>query len=310
MVAIFMIAFNQEKYIAKAIESVLMQNTNFPIKLFISEDCSTDKTRHICIKYKNEYPNLINLELNDTNLGVLKNTINTFNACFKSNAKYLSILEGDDYWTDENKLQKQVDFLESNSEYGMVAADVVIVNEKNEIISDNNLLLKQRIKRKLSINVYDLLETNLINTLTICVKCDYLKPLVKRIESENLLHFYDYWFWLNIVLKHKIKISEEKIAAYRIHSQGISSNKSDFLSKRAPLVKYEFVILLLEQHLITTIEEKNTIAQIFFMLLLNKNLCKFKKIKLLKTIILLYPSIFFLIMKTIINKLFKRKTVI
>jgi len=120
-VAICMITYNHSKFITQAIEGVLMQKTNFSYHLYIGEDCSTDNTRQICLEYKKKYPDLITLLLPEKNLGVIKNCEQTLQAC---EGKYIAFCEGDDYWTDSYKLQKQVDLMESNSEYGLCYTDV------------------------------------------------------------------------------------------------------------------------------------------------------------------------------------------
>lgn len=114
VVSVCMITYNHEAFISQSIEGVLMQKTNFAFELIIGEDCSTDKTREICFKYKEKYPQKITLLLPESNLGMTKNFISSLNVAA---GKYIALCEGDDYWTDPYKLQKQVDFLESNSEY-------------------------------------------------------------------------------------------------------------------------------------------------------------------------------------------------
>jgi glycosyltransferase involved in cell wall biosynthesis len=111
-----MITYNHENYIRQAIEGVLMQQTTFPIELIIGEDRSKDNTRMICQDYQLKYPDKIRLFLPESNLGMIQNFRSTLQA---STGKYIAICEGDDYWTDPLKLQKQVDFLESNEEYSV-----------------------------------------------------------------------------------------------------------------------------------------------------------------------------------------------
>lgn len=114
MVSVAMITYNHEKYIAQAIESILIQKVDFEYEIIIGEDCSSDKTRKIVDKYKNMYPDIVKPIFRDNNIGSMKNSIETLNAC---KGKYIAVLEGDDYWTDENKLQMQVDYLEKNNDY-------------------------------------------------------------------------------------------------------------------------------------------------------------------------------------------------
>lgn len=114
LVSVAMIAYNVELFLEECIESVLNQKTSFRVELVIGEDCSTDNTRAIALKYQAKYPHIIRVLAHERNLGLTPNSIATQNAC---RGKYIALLDGDDYWTDENKLQKQVEFLEHNPEF-------------------------------------------------------------------------------------------------------------------------------------------------------------------------------------------------
>jgi glycosyltransferase involved in cell wall biosynthesis len=126
MVSVCMITYNHEAYISEAIEGVLMQQTTFSIELIIGEDCSTDNTRNICIEYQEKYPDKIKLLLPETNLGMMQNFITSLQAC---TGKYIALCEGDDYWTDPLKLQKQVDFLEANKDYSICFHNVKVLDQ-------------------------------------------------------------------------------------------------------------------------------------------------------------------------------------
>lgn len=112
-VSIAMVTYNHEEFIAKALDSVLMQRTNFEYEIVIGEDCSTDNTRNIVIEYKRRYPDKIVLFMNEKNLGMHENGFQVFQAC---KGEYIAVLEGDDYWTCPDKLQKQTDFMDKHSE--------------------------------------------------------------------------------------------------------------------------------------------------------------------------------------------------
>lgn len=117
-VSIFMLTYNQEQFIAQTIESIVMQKTNFKYQLVIGEDCSTDATYSICKSYEEQYPDKIKLLPSQSkNIGLINNYVRTIKEC---NGKYIAICDGDDYWIDENKLQKQVNFLEANSDFSIV----------------------------------------------------------------------------------------------------------------------------------------------------------------------------------------------
>jgi glycosyltransferase involved in cell wall biosynthesis len=110
-VSVDMITYNHEKYIAEAIESVLMQETDFPVELVIGEDCSTDGTRQIVKAYAEKYPQVIRALLPDHNLGMQHNGLAALAAC---RGKYIACLEGDDFWTSPQKLAVQAKFLDEH----------------------------------------------------------------------------------------------------------------------------------------------------------------------------------------------------
>jgi glycosyltransferase involved in cell wall biosynthesis len=117
LVSVHMITFNHEPYIERAIEGVLMQERDFPIELVIGEDCSTDGTRELVLRYQKERPDTIRVIMSGHNVGAVANELRTDRAC---RGKYIAFCEGDDYWHDPLKLQKQVDYLESHPEVGLV----------------------------------------------------------------------------------------------------------------------------------------------------------------------------------------------
>jgi len=131
--SVCILTYNHEQFIGQAIDSVLNQKLNFFYEIVVGEDYSTDKTRKILLDYQKKYPKKIKLLLNKRNLGVIENFIQTLNNC---KGKYIALCEGDDYWVDSSKLQKQIDFLESNSEYSVCYQDAKIINEKGVIINN------------------------------------------------------------------------------------------------------------------------------------------------------------------------------
>ena len=106
IVSICSITYNHEKYIATAIESFLMQKTDFPFEIVIDDDCSTDNTQKIIQRYQEKYPNIIKAHLRKKNVGAMLNFIDNMK---RARGEYLALCEGDDYWIDENKLQYQIE---------------------------------------------------------------------------------------------------------------------------------------------------------------------------------------------------------
>ena len=124
--SVAMITYNQERFIGQAIESVLAQKVNFDFEIVIGEDCSTDGTRAIVMDYQRRYPDRIVSILRPRNVGPMRNIESTLAAC---RGEYLSILEGDDYWTSVDKIQKQIDFLDSHPDCAICCHRVKFLNE-------------------------------------------------------------------------------------------------------------------------------------------------------------------------------------
>jgi len=113
IVSINCITYNHEDYIAEAIEGFLMQKTNFDFEILIGEDCSTDHTLQIVEEYVKKYPEKIKLISSESNVGSRENAVRLHK---NSKGKYIALCEGDDYWIDPYKLQKQINFLKENRE--------------------------------------------------------------------------------------------------------------------------------------------------------------------------------------------------
>lgn len=126
-----MSTYRHEQFIQQAIEGVMMQQTTFRIELVIGEDCSDDGTRLICEAMEQKYPDRIRLLPSDTNYGQNHNLARTLLAC---NGIYIALCEGDDYWTDPLKLQKQVDFLEQNHDYVLCFHPVNTVDNNGKLL--------------------------------------------------------------------------------------------------------------------------------------------------------------------------------
>ncbi len=125
IVSICTTTYNREKFIGQAIESCMMQKTNFPFEIIISDNYSTDKTVEIVESYIQKYPKTIKLLKADKNYGLMINYIKSIEA---ATGKYIADCDGDDYWIDEYKLQKQVDFLESNPDFVMCFTNTMQLN--------------------------------------------------------------------------------------------------------------------------------------------------------------------------------------
>ena len=125
-VSVFVMVYNHEKYLHECLDGILMQKSNFTFNVVVGEDCSPDRSREILLEYRKKYPGKFKLLLHEKNIGAVANQNAVYAAC---EGKYIALCEGDDYWTDPLKLQKQVEFLESNPDFVLSGHKVqVIIN--------------------------------------------------------------------------------------------------------------------------------------------------------------------------------------
>lgn len=130
LVTVLVTTYNQEKYIAQALDSVLAQKTDFPFEIYVSEDCGTDGTRTILQDYARSYPDRIRLNLRDKNVGISRNW---YEGLCAARGEYVCTLEGDDWWLDDCKLQKQMNFLREHPDYAAVSHTIRLTDDAGNI---------------------------------------------------------------------------------------------------------------------------------------------------------------------------------
>ncbi|GEM_PF-1722787 len=128
MIGVCIVTYNEEKYIARCIESVLSQKCKEPFRIYIGEDCSTDGTLYICKKYEEQFPSIISLIQREENYGLVKNTVELLKRIKSEGCEYIAMLDGDDYWIDDYKLEKEVSFLKDHSDFGLVHTNMHLLH--------------------------------------------------------------------------------------------------------------------------------------------------------------------------------------
>lgn len=234
MVSVWMITYNHEKYIAEAIEGVLKQQTQFEFDLIIGEDGSTDGTARIIKEYANKYPNQIKARFNKPNIGMMPNMIKTLQEC---NGKYIALCEGDDYWTDPLKLQKQVEFLEKNPDYVVCYHDAKIVDQFGKVVADS--LLSEN--RKVDLSSNELMKAAFTPTLSRVfrnVVTEYPNEMLKVLNGDTFLTVL-----LGSYGKGKY-LDQIQPAVYREHQGGVWSSldedSKNFNSFNSRLYMYQY----------------------------------------------------------------------
>ena len=237
LVSVIMITYGHEKYIEEAIRGVFLQKTNFPFELIISNDKSPDSTDEIVkniIKYAPENIS-VNYIHHPENIGMHHNFTSALRT---AQGKYIAVCEGDDYWTDENKLKKQIDFLEKNEDFTLTFHNVFIRNGET-LRAD--LDYEKRLSSKNVYTINDLSKGNFIHTLSVVFR--NMKIEFPEWYYTSFLGDYPIWLWLS--KKGKIKYFPEKMGVYR-ENVGVWSGKSQ--------EEREFKTMLVLRNLISDFE--------------------------------------------------------
>ena len=206
IVSVIMITYGHEKFIRQALESILLQNCNFQIEIILANDCSPDSTDKIIqeILKTNKNAGWIRYFNHSKNLGMMPNFIQALENC---KGKYIALCDGDDYWTDSQKLQKQVDFLESNPNYVLTFHKISILKTDGTIVND--FITKVPDKHE---TIADLaLASNYIHTPSVV-----FRNCITNYPNElNLSPIGDYFLYLILSQFGKIKYIQDNMAIYR-----------------------------------------------------------------------------------------------
>ncbi len=223
-VSVVMITYGHEKFIAEAINGVLMQECEFDVELIISNDYSPDNTDLVVKKIIEEHPNRnwIKYVKHKTNLGMMPNFIW---ALEQTKGKYIALCEGDDYWTDPLKLQKQVDFLEANIDYSMCfhQVEITMANVSDyysyPLPSSETLYLK------------DIIQKHYIPTCSLVFRSKFFSKgfpewMVNSISGDIPLE-------ILLASKGKAKYFPQKMACYRRNEGGITQSPIQLAKMRS-----------------------------------------------------------------------------
>jgi glycosyltransferase involved in cell wall biosynthesis len=217
-VSVCIFTYNYEKYLAQAIDSVLMQVTAFPVEIVIGDDCSTDGTRGIAQQYKDRFPDKITLSFNEVNIGGTRNWIRTMNRC---KGKYLAFLDGDDYFTHPLKLQKQFDALEANPDFVLCFHGV---EEKyDDIVGHDKVVIFEK-------EVYELRDFLSTGWFIRTASTFFRNGLASAAPPEWVYRFpyrYDTILHVFLCMQGKALFLPDVMSVWRKHSKGMSKAMHD-----------------------------------------------------------------------------------
>lgn len=226
--------YNHEKYIRQCIEGVLMQKTDFAFEYIIGEDCSTDSTREIVLEYAQKYPDIIRVVTADRNVGMKANGLRCIERCRGS---YIAVCEGDDYWSDPYKLQKQVDFLRAHPECSICATECEMYLEESGEIKPIRSLGKPLYTSR------EFLKGNQVYTLTTLIKAEYVREY--QMEIAPLLPPFrmgDYSMWLYLLAKGPAAKMPDFTSVYRVLNSSSSHFEDAFEQVKFSVSAYDIRI--------------------------------------------------------------------
>ena len=241
MVTIRCITYNHEPYICQCLEGFVMQKTNFRFEAVVHDDASTDGTAAIIREYAEKYPDIIKPIYETENQyskhdGSLRRIMDAH-----THGKYIAICEGDDYWTDPLKLQKQVDFLEANPEYSFCCHRFRIYNE-----------FTQKFEKEYAYNLYSegedleitkkvFFKTWVTQPLTTLIRSDIFKKAKEKFGQYK--YYRDVHMFYFFITKYGNGISlNQFMGVYRLHQGGIAG-------LRSPVEKYKESLLIYQEML-------------------------------------------------------------
>lgn len=212
-VSVFMMTYNHEAYVRQSIESILNQKVDFDYDIVIGEDCSKDGTRSIIKSIAEEYPGKFKLLLHERNLGAHANQLTVFKAC---TGTFIAMCEGDDFWSDPLKLQKQVDHLLNNPDSGMVCSNYKRLYQQTGKFR-NDCFNPKKYGQRVTFNDY-LLDMSSISTATVMIRGDIVRQYFAEVPEEVRNHFIvgDTPLWLFAASKSGIAVLADEMSVYRI----------------------------------------------------------------------------------------------
>ena len=217
VVSVSTLAYNHEEYIAQCIEGVLEQRTDFAFELLVHDDASTDGTAEVIRRYQQRYPGIVKPIYQRENQHSKKIGISRTYQYSRAAGKYIAFCEGDDYWTDRNKLQMQVDFLEANPGHGMCYTRARSYRQREQKFDRRPIGLPFSGFEDLLVN------GNRIPTLTVLCRSDLLDRYHREVQPVGRGWLMgDYPLWLYFSHESQVGFLPEVTAVYRVLEESLS----------------------------------------------------------------------------------------
>lgn len=222
IVVVECVVYNHEKFLRECLDSLVGQKTNFPFVVVVHDDKSTDSSAQIILEYKEKYPDIVVPALETENQwskkdGSLQRRM--YEAVQTFHPKYVAICEGDDYWTDMDKLQKQYDILEQDESLMAVATESIVVDKNSNLLHHTST--KQRESRRYNLRQF-FAENPLYPTASVFWRNSHPEE-VERMFEHTITQYVDDWnLWIAIHIFGDFYFTTENMVAYRIQPNSIT----------------------------------------------------------------------------------------
>lgn len=258
-VTVWCLTYNQKEFIKDALDGFVMQKTSFPFEVIVHDDASTDGTTDLIYEYANKYPDIIKPMIETENQwqkGGLKHIIGIMNEKHRR-GKYIAFCEGDDYWTEPSKLQRQVDFLDNNADYSMCFHSAKKKYETDTIAWINCENIQDK-----DYDATDIFINWTVPTASILCRKETM-DFYANLKHPELIQNYDIFIILSCAMVGKLRGMHEQMSVYRIQGGGLTYNKKALI--RCTMNNPGHFMTLKENFpIVDTKPVDDTISKVFF----------------------------------------------
>lgn len=222
-ISVLVLTYNHEKYIENCLKSIILQNTAYEFPIYIVDDCSSDKTIEILKQFKVRYPSRINLILNEYN-HVSRNEAPAKAAMDLIDSTFVAFCDGDDYWTDENKIKKQLILMNSNPSISLSHTNFIDGVETNGNLQMKSRSLEDSLRSESQNNAFDLLKGTYIKHSTVVVRKECMD--LAFVYSSKAIPGLDALIYVSVGMKGNFSFLNDVTTLHRIHHSGLYNSST------------------------------------------------------------------------------------
>ena len=260
VISIICDVYNDAAFLRQCLDGFIMQQTSYSYEILIHDDASTDESPQIIKEYEAKYPSVIKPIYQTENKYSKGISIWKKYQFPRAKGKYIAICEGDDYWSDPLKLEKQITFLETHTEYTISYTKSDVFNNSLQQFEDYTLGKKKK-------DYFDLLKSNEIPALSVCVRTSIVREYMDKVLAYKYWIIGDYPLWLYAASKGEIHFLDEVCCVYRVLQSSASHHNSYQESLRFNEVLIDIKATILQQRPLSYTQRWTVFNETYFMIL-------------------------------------------